>query len=130
MKKQSKYRIRKMKLQALYKEYVKGFTLTKTERHLLKEWVRAGNSPYDGDYGLFEYMDFISSLRAQNELDTLLQGLTESEKNYVESYCINFDPFSRTPYFDFDKLEELDLHNLPVEPVESEKNEADFDFPF
>lgn len=77
-------------------------------------------------------MDFISSLRAQEVLDSLLKELTNSEKDYVESYCISFDPCLGVSYFDYDKLKELDLKHLPVntddEKMVSNMNVDEFPF--
>ena len=113
MKKKSKYRIRKDELKKFKKEH----KLTKKEKQRVEMWVDAGNSAYD--------LEWLYELREKEELDELLSGLTLAQKEYVYSHCMNWDPFMDKPYFDFDKLDELDLKNLPVK-----EKEPEIDLPF
>lgn len=115
MKKKSKYRIRKNELRKFEKEN----KLTKKEKERLHWWVDAGNSAYD--------LQWLYQLREEEELDELLSGLTDKQKDYVYSYCMNFNPFVDEPYFDYEKFEELDLKNLPVK---EEDEEPEIDLPF
>ena len=115
MKKKSKYRIRKNELGRFEKEN----KLTKKEKERLHWWVDAGNSAYD--------LQWLYELREEEELDELLSGLTDKQKDYVYSYCMNFNPFVDEPYFDYEKFEELDLKNLPVK---EEDEEPEIDLPF
>lgn len=115
MKKKSKYRIRKNELRRFEKEN----KLTKKEKERLHMWVDAGNSAYD--------LQWLYELREEEELDELLSGLTDKQKDYVYSYCMNFNPFVDEPYFDYEKFEELDLKNLPVK---EEDEEPEIDLPF
>lgn len=115
MKKKSKYRIRKNELRKFEKEN----KLTKKEKERLHMWVDAGNSAYD--------LQWLYELREEEELDELLSGLTDKQKDYVYSYCMNFNPFVDEPYFDYEKFEELDLKNLPVK---EEDEEPEIDLPF
>ena len=115
MKKKSKYRIRKNELRKFEKEN----KLTKKEKERLHWWVDAGNSAYD--------LRWLYELREEEELDELLSGLTDKQKDYVYSYCMNWNPFVDEPYFDYEKFEELDLKNLPVK---EEDEEPEIDLPF
>ena len=115
MKKKSKYRIRMDEL----KKFKKKHKLTKKEKERLHWWVDAGNSAYD--------LRWLYELREEEELDELLSGLTEEQANYVYSYCMNWDPFMEEPFFDFNRLDDLDLKNLPT--FEEEK-EIEIDLPF
>lgn len=115
MKKKSKYRIRKNELRKFEKEN----KLTKKEKERLHMWVDAGHSAYD--------LQWLYQLREEEELDELLSGLTDKQKDYVYSYCMNFNPFVDEPYFDYEKFEELDLKNLPVK---EEDEEPEIDLPF
>lgn len=115
MKKKSKYRIRKNELRRFEKEN----KLTKKEKERLHMWVDAGHSAYD--------LQWLYQLREEEELDELLSGLTDKQKDYVYSYCMNFNPFVDEPYFDYEKFEELDLKNLPVK---EEDEEPEIDLPF
>lgn len=114
-KTKSKYRIRKNELRKFEKEN----KLTKKEKERLHMWVDAGNSAYD--------LQWLYELREEEELDELLSGLTDKQKDYVYSYCMNFNPFVDEPYFDYEKFEELDLKNLPVK---EEDGEPEIDLPF
>lgn len=115
MKKKSKYRIRKNELRKFEKEN----KLTKKEKERLHMWVDAGHSAYD--------LQWLYELREEEEFDELLSGLTDKQKDYVYSYCMNFNPFVDEPYFDYEKFEELDLKNLPVK---EEDEEPEIDLPF
>lgn len=114
-KTKSKYRIRKNELRKFEKEN----KLTKKEKERLHWWVDAGNSAYD--------LQWLYELREEEELDELLSGLTDKQKDYVYSNCMNFNPFVDEPYFDYEKFEELDLKNLPVK---EEDEEPEIDLPF
>lgn len=114
-KTKSKYRIRKNELRKFEKEN----KLTKKEKERLHMWVDAGNSAYD--------LQWLYELREEEEIDELLSGLTDKQKDYVYSYCMNFNPFVDEPYFDYEKFEELDLKNLPVK---EEDEEPEIDLPF
>lgn len=114
-KTKSKYRIRKNELRKFEKEN----KLTKKEKERLHMWVDAGNSAYD--------LQWLYELREEEELDELLSGLTDKQKDYVYSYCMNFNPFVDEPYFDYERFEELDLKNLPVK---EEDEEPEIDLPF
>lgn len=114
-KTKSKYRIRKNELRKFEKEN----KLTKKEKERLHMWVDAGNSAYD--------LQWLYELRVEEELDELLSGLTDKQKDYVYSYCMNFNPFVDEPYFDYERFEELDLKNLPVK---EEDEEPEIDLPF
>lgn len=114
-KTKSKYRIRKNELRKFEKEN----KLTKKEKERLHMWVDAGHSAYD--------LQWLYELREEEELDELLSGLTDKQKDYVYSYCMNFNPFVDEPYFDYERFEELDLKNLPT--VEEEE-EPEIDLPF
>ena len=116
MKKKSKYRIRKNELRKFEKEN----KLTKKEKERLHMWVDAGHSAYD--------LQWLYELREEEELDELLSGLTDKQKDYVYSYCMNWNPFVDEPYFDYEKFEELDLKNLPVKEEEDEEPEIDLPF--
>lgn len=115
MKKKSKYRIRMDEL----KKFKKTHKLTKKEKERLHWWVDAGNSAYD--------LQWLYELREEEELDELLSGLTDAQVNYVYSYCMNWDPIMEEPFFDFNRLDELDLKNLPT--FEEDK-EPEIDLPF
>lgn len=114
-KTKSKYRIRKNELRKFEKEN----KLTKKEKERLHMWVDAGHSAYD--------LQWLYELREEEELDELLSGLTDKQKDYVYSYCMNFNPFIDEPYFDYERFEELDLKNLPTF---EEEEEPEIDLPF
>ena len=114
-KTKSKYRIRKNELRKFLREN----KLTKKEKERLHWWVDAGHSAYD--------LRWLYELREEEELDELLSGLTDKQKDYVYSYCMNWNPFVDEPYFDYEKFEELDLKNLPT--FEEDK-EPEIDLPF
>lgn len=114
-KTKSKYRIRKNELRKFEKEN----KLTKKEKERVERWVESGHSAYD--------LQWLYELREEEELDELLRGLTDKQKDYVYSYCMNFNPFVDEPYFDYERFEELDLTNLPT--FEEEK-EIEIDLPF
>lgn len=120
MKKKSKYRIRKNELRKFEKEN----KLTKKEKERLHMWVDAGHSAYD--------LLWLYQLREEEEFDELLSGLTDAEVNYVYSYCMNWDPIMEEPFFDYNRLDELDLDNLPTfeEEVDKEEEEPEIDLPF
>ena len=44
-----------------------------------------------------------------------------------KGHCMNWDPFMEEPFFDFNRLDDLDLTNLPT--FEEEK-EIEIDLPF
>lgn len=115
MKKKSKYRIRMDEL----KRFKKKHKLTKKEKERVEMWVESGHSAYDTQW-LYE-------LREEEELDELLSGLTDKQKDYVYSYCMNWNPFVDEPYFDYERFEELDLKNLPTF---EEEEEPEIDLPF
>lgn len=112
-KTKSKYRIRKNELRKFEKEN----KLTKKEKERLHMWVDAGHSAYD--------LQWLYELREEEELDELLRGLTDKQKEYVYNYCMSWNPFIDEPYFDYEKFEELDLKNLPVK-----EEEPEIDLPF
>ena len=118
-KTKSKYRIRKNELRKFEKEN----KLTKKEKERLHWWVDAGNSAYD--------LQWLYELREEEELDSLLSGLTDKQKDYVYSYCMNWNPFMEEPFFDFNSLDELDIKNLPTfEEVDKKEEEPEIDLPF
>ena len=114
-KTKSKYRIRKNELRKFEKEN----KLTKKEKERVEMWVESGHSAYD--------LQWLYELREEEELDELLSGLTDKQKDYVYSYCMNFNPFVDEPYFDYERFEELDLKNLPTF---EEEEELEIDLPF
>ncbi len=114
-KTKSKYRIRKNELRKFEKEN----KLTKKEKERLHMWVDAGHSAYDTRWW--------DELEQEEALDELLSGLTDKQKEYVYSHCMNWDPFMEEPFFDFNRLDDLDLKNLPT--FEEEK-EIEIDLPF
>lgn len=115
MKKKSKYRIRKNELRKFEKEN----KLTKKEKERVEMWVESGHSAYDTRWW--------DELEQEEALDELLSGLTDKQKDYVYSYCMNFNPFVDEPYFDYERFEELDLKNLPTF---EEEEEPEIDLPF
>lgn len=115
MKKKSKYRIRMDEL----KRFKKKHKLTKKEKERVEMWVESGHSAYD--------LRWLYELREEEELDELLSGLTDKQKDYVYSYCMNWNPFVDEPYFDYERFEELDLKNLPTF---EEEEEPEIDLPF
>lgn len=117
-KTKSKYRIRKNELRKFEKEN----KLTKKEKERLHWWVDTGNSAYD--------LQWLYELREEEELDELLSGLTDAQVNYVYSYCMNWNPFMEEPFFDFNRLDELDLKNLPTFEEADKKEEPEIDLPF
>lgn len=117
-KTKSKYRIRKNELRKFEKEN----KLTKKEKERLHWWVDAGNSAYD--------LQWLYQLREEEEFDELLSGLTDAQVNYVYSYCMNWDPIMEEPFFDFNRLDELDLKNLPTFEEADKKEEPEIDLPF
>ena len=114
-KTKSKYRIRKNELRKFEKEN----KLTKKEKERLHWWVDAGNSAYD--------LQWLYELREEEAIDELLRGLTDKQKDYVYSYCMNWNPFIDELYFDYERFEELDLKNLPTF---EEEEEPEIDLPF
>ena len=113
MKKKSKYRIRMDEL----KKFKKKHKLTKKEKERVEMWVESGHSAYDTRWW--------DELEQEEALDELLRGLTDKQKEYVYSHCMNWNPFIDEPYFDYEKFEELDLKNLPVK-----EEEPEIDLPF
>lgn len=113
MKKKSKYRIRMDEL----KKFKKKHKLTKREKERVEMWVESGHSAYDTRWW--------DELEQEEALDELLRGLTDKQKEYVYSHCMNWNPFIDEPYFDYEKFEELDLKNLPVK-----EEEPEIDLPF
>lgn len=113
MKKKSKYRIRMDEL----KRFKKKHKLTKKEKERVEMWVESGHSAYDTRWW--------DDLEQEEAIDELLRGLTDKQKDYVYSYCMNWNPFIDEPYFDYEKFEELDLKNLPVK-----EEEPEIDLPF
>ena len=113
MKKKSKYRIRKNELRKFEKEN----KLTKKEKERVEMWVESGHSAYDTRWW--------DELEQEEALDELLHGLTDKQKEYVYSHCMNWNPFIDEPYFDFNRLDDLDLKNLPVK-----EEEPEIDLPF
>ena len=113
MKKKSKYRVRMDEL----KRFKKKHKLTKKER--VEMWVAAGHSAYDTRWW--------DELEQEEALDELLRGLTDKQKEYVYSHCMNWNPFIDEPYFDFNRLDDLDLKNLPTF---EEEEEPEIDLPF
>lgn len=101
------------------KKLKKKHKLTKKEKERVEMWVESGHSAYDTQW-LYE-------LREEEELDELLSGLTDKQKDYVYSYCMNWNPFVDEPYFDYERFEELDLKNLPTF---EEEEEPEIDLPF
>ena len=114
-KTKSKYRIRKNELRKFLREN----KLTKKEKERLHWWVDAGNSAYDTRWW--------DELEQEEELDELLSGLTDKQKEYVYSHCMNWNPFIDESYFDFNRLDDLDLKNLPTF---EEEEEPEIDLPF
>ena len=80
-------------------------------------WVESGHSAYDTRWW--------DELEQEEALDELLRGLTDKQKDYVYSYCMNWNPFIDEPYFDYERFEELDLENLPTF-----EEEPEIDLPF
>ena len=118
-KTKSKYRIRKNELRKFEKEN----KLTKKEKERVEMWVESGHSAYD--------LQWLYELREEEELDSLLSGLTDKQKDYVYSYCMNWNPFMEEPFFDFNRLDELDIKNLPTfEEVDKKEEEPEIDLPF
>lgn len=133
LKKRSQYRIRKEKIKKELKEYEKTNKLTKKERKALHEWVDAGFDVYESDSALFPGFSYIDSLRAEKELDDLLNGLTKTEQEYVYDYCMDWNPYLDEPFFNLEKLDELDLKHLPVQAQEEYEQTLDIpedDLPF
>lgn len=108
-KTKSKYRIRKNELRKFEKEN----KLTKKEKERVEMWVESGHSAYD--------LQWLYELRKEEELDELLSGLTDTQKDYVYSHCMNWDPFMEEPFFDFNRLDDLDLENLQTFEEEEEQ---------
>ena len=101
------------------KKFKKEHKLTKKEKERVDMWVGAGHNAYD--------LEWLDELREEKELDELLRGLTTAQKDYVYSYCMNWNLELDDAYFDYEKVEELDLKNLPI----FEEEEAlDIDLPF
>lgn len=115
MKKKSKYRIRMDEL----KKFKKTHKLTKKEKERVEMWVESGHSAYDTRWW--------DELEQEEALDELLHGLTDKQKEYVYSHCMNWNPFIDEPYFDFNRLDDLDLKNLPTF---EEEEEPEINLPF
>lgn len=114
-KTKSKYRIRKNELRKFEKEN----KLIKKEKERVEMWVESGHSAYD--------LQWLYELREEEAIDELLSGLTDKQKEYVYSYCMNWNLFVDEPYFDYERFEELDLKNLPTF---EEEEEPEIDLPF
>ena len=82
-------------------------------------WVKSGHSAYDTRW-LYE-------LKQEEALDELLRGLTTAQMDYAYSHCMNWDSFMDEPYFDFNRLDDLDLKNLATF---EEEEEPEIDLPF
>ena len=82
--------------------------------------LQSAHSAYD--------LQWLYELREEEEFDELLSGLTDAQVNYVYSYCMNWDPIMEEPFFDYYRLAELDLENLPT--FEEEEEEPEIDLPF
>lgn len=72
-------------------------------------------------------MDELKKFKKEQALDELLSGLTDKQKDYVYSHCMNWDTFMEEPFFDFNRLDDLDLKNLPTF---EEEEEPEIDLPF
>lgn len=119
MKKKSKYRIRMDEL----KKFKKTHKLRKKEKERLHWWLDAGHSAYDTRWW--------DELEQEEALDELLHGLTDKQKEYVYSYCMNWDTVMEEPYFDFYRFNDLDLENLPAfKDVDTKEEEPEIDLPF
>lgn len=119
MKKKSKYRIRMDEL----KRFKKKHKLTKKEKERVEMWVAAGHSAYDTRWW--------DELEQEEALDELLRGLTDKQKEYVYSHCMNWDTVMEEPYFDFYRFNDLDLENLPAfKDVDTKEEEPEIDLPF
>lgn len=114
-KTKSKYRIRKNELRKFLREN----KLTKKEKERVEMWVESGHSAYDTRWW--------DELEQEEALDELLCGLTDKQKDYVYSHCMNWNPFIDEPYFDINRLDDLDLKNLPTF---EEEEEPEIDLPF
>lgn len=101
------------------KRFKKKHKLTKKEKERVEMWVESGHSAYDTRWW--------DELEQEEELDELLRGLTDKQKEYVYNYCMNWNLELDDAYFDYEKFEELDLKNLPT--FEEEK-EMEIDLPF
>lgn len=106
------------------KKFKKKHKLTKKEKERVEMWVESGHSAYDTRWW--------DELEQEEALDELLSGLTDAQVNYVYSYCMNWDPIMEEPFFDYDRLDELDLENLPTfeEEVDEKEEEPEIDLPF
>lgn len=106
------------------KRFKKKHKLTKKEKERLHMWVDAGHSAYDTRWW--------DELEQEEALDELLSGLTDKQKEYVYSHCMNWDPFMEEPFFDYYRLDELDLENLPTfeKEVDEKEEEPEIDLPF
>lgn len=113
MKKKSKYRIRMDEL----KRFKKKHKLTKKEKERVEMWVAAGHSAYDTRWW--------DELEQEEVLDELLRGLTDKQKEYVYSHCMNWSLELDDAYFDYEKFEELDLEDLATF-----EEEPEIDLPF
>lgn len=114
-KTKSKYRIRKNELRKFEKEN----KLTKKEKERVEMWVESGHSAYDTRWW--------DELEQEEAIDELLSGLTEEQVNYVYSHCMSWDTVMEEPFFDFNRLDDLDLKNLPTF---EEEEEPEIDLPF
>ena len=106
------------------KKFKKTHKLTKKEKERLHMWVDAGHSAYDTRWW--------DELEQEEALDELLSGLTDKQKDYVYSHCMNWDTFMEEPFFDFNRLDDLDLKNLSTfeEEVDKKEEEPEIDLPF
>ena len=105
------------------KRFKKKHKLTKKEKERVEMWVESGHSAYD--------LQWLYELREEEELDELLSGLTDKQKEYVYSHCMNWDTVMEEPYFDFYRFNDLDLENLPAfKDVDTKEEEPEIDLPF
>lgn len=106
------------------KKFKKTHKLTMKEKERVEMWVESGHSAYD--------LQWLYELREEEEFDELLSGLTDAQVNYVYSYCMNWDSIMEEPFFDYYRLDELDLENLPTfeKEVDEKEEEPEIDLPF
>lgn len=100
------------------KRFKKKHKLTKKEKERVEMWVESGHSAYDTRWW--------DELEQEEALDELLRGLTDKQKEYVYSHCMIGTIHGRT-IFDFNRLDDLDLKNLPTF---EEEEEPEIDLPF
>lgn len=81
------------------RQYKQEMTLTKEELRELERWVARGRSPYDnGNYIYGENgwpMDFVSAMRAENEMQEWFNGLSEEKREeYLQEMRGDYDTIS------------------------------------